>query len=191
MQEKTNLSDEQLVLLARSGNAESFGELLERYKSTVRACAREFFLIGGETDDLAQEGMLGVCNAVKTYKEGKIAFKNYAYLCARRHIIDAVRRASAKNLSPLGKYVSIYEPNFNALSEEMSPEEKVIDAENRREFWIKLSKILSDFEYRVISMYLNGMTYEEIREGTGKDNKSVDNALSRAKVKIMREFIVK
>ncbi len=189
VQECKNKRDEELVVLAKNGDNEAMEQLLKRYVGTVRARAREFFLLGGETDDLVQEGMIGLYHAINEYdlSFGK-TFKNFAYLCVRRRIIDAVKKAAGQNKTPLNEYISIYDPNFDLFSKEDTPEEHVIDLDNRREFWVKLNKLLSDFEFRVVYTYLNGLSYKEICETTGKEMKSVDNALSRAKKKLEREF---
>ena len=97
MQEKARKSDEALAVLAQAGETWAEEELLNRYKSAVRARARKFFLAGGETEDLVQEGMIGLISAIRTYKEGAgKRFKNFAYLCVTRRIYDALRAADKK-----------------------------------------------------------------------------------------------
>lgn len=178
--------DETLAERGRKGDAAAIEELLNRYKNMVRARARGFFLIGGETEDLVQEGMVGLYTAARDFNasSGK-SFKNFAYLCVTRRILDAVRASSRK--TPTGGYVSLDEPDY-ILSEEQSPEEFLISSESTKEFKIKLMRELSDFEFRVVTMYLEGMSYAQICEETGKDLKSVDNALSRSKKKLQRAY---
>ena len=155
----------------------------------MRAHARRFFLAGGETDDLVQEGMIGLYAAVREYRpeEGK-SFKNFAYLLVRRHILDAVKRSARRKNVPLNESVSLFDPTLGDRAEEGSPEDMILESEAQREFRRRLMKELSDFEFRVVIMYLEGMSYAEICEATGKGVKSIDNALSRAKRKLQTVY---
>ena len=181
--------DEALVERAQRGDAEATEQLLRRYAGTVRAHARRFFLGGGETDDLVQEGMIGLYAAVREYRpeEGK-SFKNFAYLLVRRHILDAVKRSARRKNVPLNESVSLFDPTLGDRAEEGSPEDMILESEAQREFRRRLMKELSDFEFRVVIMYLEGMSYAEICEATGKGVKSIDNALSRAKRKLQTVY---
>ena len=172
--------DEALVERAQRGDAEATEQLLRRYAGTVRAHARRFFLAGGETDDLVQEGMIGLYAAVREYRpeEGK-SFKNFAYLLVRRHILDAVKRSARRKNVPLNESVSLFDPTLGDRAEEGSPEDMILESEAQREFRRRLMKELSDFEFRVVIMYL---------EATGKGVKSIDNALSRAKRKLQTVY---
>lgn len=176
-------------MLAQQGDKGATETILRRYMNPVRAQARRYFLAGGETDDLVQEGMIGLYAAIGNYRRetGK-SFKNFAYLCVTRNITDAVRRNTRNKNVPLNNYVSLSDPDPNIFSEEESPEEFVIGREAQAEFRMKLMKELSDFEFRVMTMYLEGMSYAQICEATGKGEKSVDNALSRAKRKLQTAF---
>lgn len=155
----------------------------------VLARARRFFLAGGDTDDLVQEGMIGLYSAINEYDghAGK-SFKNFAYLCVTRQILDAVKRSGRRKNSPLNNSVSLFDPHLEEFVGEENPEEFLLDDESRTEFRLKLMKTLSDFEFRVITMYLEGMSYSDICETTGKDMKSVDNALVRSKKKLQEAF---
>lgn len=181
--------DEALVERAQRGDAEATEQLLRRYAGMVRAHARRFFLAGGETDDLVQEGMIGLYAAVREYRpeEGK-SFKNFAYLLVRRHILDAVKRSARRKNVPLNESVSLFDPTLGDRAEEGSPEDMILESEAQREFRRRLMKELSDFEFRVVIMYLEGMSYAEICEATGKGVKSIDNALSRAKRKLQTVY---
>ncbi len=184
---KERKSDEELVLSAQGGDRAATEELLNRYKNVVRAQARSFFLIGGETEDLIQEGMVGLYAAVHDYDGGKdrrLSFKNFAYLCISRRIADAVKHAARDKNRPLNNYVSIFDPHFE-LADEFSAEEELIRREDRTEFLQKMSKALSPFEFQIVIMYMDGMSYARIAEATGKDVKSIDNALQRSKKKLM------
>lgn len=177
-------TDEALVLKAQKGETRAAEEILLRYKSAVRARARQYFLEGGETEDLVQEGMIGLYSAIGAYKEdGGKSFKNFAYLCVTRRIYDVLRSVGRQVGGGLE-----FDPD--TLSEGDTPEDFVIDGESRAELNRKLMKELSDFEFRVVTMYLEGMSYAEIADIAGKDMKSVDNALARAKKKLQKAFTI-
>ena len=180
VQENRERTDEALAALAQSGEQWAEEELLNRYKIAVRARARKFFLEGGETEDLVQEGMIGLIAAVRGYKaDGGRSFKNFAYLCVSRRIYDALRNAdrlSGGDVDP------------DSVSGGDTPEDFLIAGESQAEFRLKLTSALSDFEFRVVTLYLDGMSYASIARVTGKDMKSIDNALARSKKKLQRSF---
>ncbi len=126
--------------------------------------------------------MIGLYGAIGAYcaDSGK-SFKNFAYLCVTRRIYDVLRAAGKKPKTDGGQ-------DFDLISDGDTPEDFLIDGESRRELDVKLMKTLSDFEFRVVTMYLEGMSYAEIAEVAGKDSKSVDNALARAKRKLQKAF---
>ena len=177
------VSDESLAIKAQGGDAAAVEELMRRYKNGVRSHARKFFLVGGETEDLVQEGMIGLYSAVLGYREsaGK-RFKNFAYLCVSRRIYDALRNAARNVPCTDGS-----DPDTLPRGQQ-SPEEFLLLLEEQREFYTKLSRVLSDFEYRAVTLYLEGMSYADIAEATGKDSKSIDNALVRAKKKLLNNY---
>ena len=155
MQESKRRTDEELAEEAQRGEASATEELILRYNHAVRARARQFFLAGGETEDLVQEGMIGLYFAIRDYRtdSGK-SFKNFAYLCVTRRIYDAIGRMTTKKSSVLTESVSLFDRNVLDISDERaSPEEFLIDSEARAEFQVKLMRELSDFEYRVLNMY--------------------------------------
>ena len=178
-------SDEELVALAQNGDKQAVEELLIRYAGLVRGCARGFFLIGGETEDLIQEGMIGLYGAIGDYREGETAssFKNFACLCISRRIMDAVKTSARKKNAPLNGATSIGVDSA-VVTSSFNPEDLLILQDDRREFRQKISGVLSDFEFKVTTMYMDGMTCTEICEATGKPAKSVDNALQRSKKKL-------
>ena len=164
-------------------------ELFRRHKGLVRSCARRYFLIGGETEDLIQEGMLGLCRAVESYdgeREGGSSFKNFAYLCISRRILDAVKKAA--RASGGEQAISL---EVGMAESGLSPEELLILSDEQREFRQKMSVALSDFEFKIMTMYMDGMTSSEICEATGKPLKSVDNALQRSKRKLLQIILKK
>ncbi len=190
MQDLKHQTDEDLAEKAQSGDALATEALILRYNHAVRARARQFFLAGGETEDLVQEGMIGLYFAVRDYRrESGKSFKNFAYLCVTRRMYDAIGKMTTKKSSVLTESVSLFDGNvLDILDERASPEERLLDSEARAEFQIRLMRELSDFEYRVLNMYLEGMSYSQICEATKKPFKSVDNALARAKRKLQKAF---
>lgn len=179
------MSDELLVEAFQSGDKAAGEQLLIRYKSRVLSIARSFFLSGGETEDLVQEGMCGLYSAMVRYdKSSGTSFMTYAHSCIKNRIIDAVRsekndKNSALNSSePLDDGAN-YSPSF-------SPEEELLNSEAKSEFLNKLSLVLSNFEYKVIVMYIDGLAISEISSALGRSAKSIDNAIMRTKRKLMK-----
>lgn len=184
---KAQIKDEELVLRSRAGDKKAMDELMHRYGGLARSCARGFFLNGGETEDLTQEGMVGLFNAVLEYenKDGGSSFKNFAYLCIYRRIVDAVKTSLRKKNIPLRDSVALY-GNEWYVGENINPEEILILEDERREFKQTMSRVLSDFEFKVTTMYMDGLTYTEICDVTGKDERSVGNAIQRSKRKLQQ-----
>ena len=175
-------TDEELAALAREGNAGAEEALLNRYKSAVRARARKFFLAGGETEDLVQEGMIGLVSAIRSFRaDGGKRFRNFAYLCVSRRIYDALRAA--------GKAAEQGDVDPDSVPEGDTPEDFLLAGETRAEFLQKLTGVLSDFEFRIVTLWLDGMRYSDIAQAVGKGMKSVDNALARSKKKLQAAFL--
>ena len=186
MQKEIWKTDEELIRLAQEEDMSAADELCERYLWLVRQHARRFFLLGGETEDLIQEGMLGLYVAVREYKtDSNNSFKAFASLCILRRIIDAVKKAASKKNAPLNCYASLEEWDLGA---EFNPEAALIQQDEKMEINQKMSRVLSDFEFKVMTMYIDGMTTAEICEATGKTMKSVDNAVQRSKKKLQEIF---
>ena len=181
--EITKKTDEELVGLSRQGDKVATEALLLRYAELVRGCARRFFLAGGETEDLIQEGMIGLYVAIGDYekKENNRSFKNFAYLCVTRRIIDAVKNSARKKNAPLN-YVSELKETY--VFDGLNAEDMLILDDDRRELKQLMSRTLSDFEFKIATMYVDGMSCSEICEATGKSAKSVENALQRSKRKL-------
>ena len=190
MEKKDKISDAELLTAAQSGNGQALEELLRRYSDVVKSIARGFFLLGGETEDLVQEGMIGLYSAIVEYrnKEDGSSFKNFAYLCVRRRIIDAVKRAASKKNSPLNDCVSADYADGWLIYSAFNPEDSLILNDERRELRQAMSRALSDFEYKVFNLYLEGASNAQICEVTGKSEKSVSNALQRSKTKLQEIF---
>lgn len=178
----TRLSDEELVLRFHAGEKEAGEEILTRYKDTVRSVARRFFLVGGDTDDLVQEGMCGLYSALTSFS-GNSGFSAYAYACVRNRILDAVKKASGKNIT----FVS--EDGDGLATFGCTPEETIIGEETASEFSRVMQDVLSPLEYRAICMYVDGARMPEIAAALNKTYKQTDNALLRAKNKLRRVLV--
>lgn len=183
--DENTITDEALVVRAQSGDKRAEEEILLRYLNPVRSQARRFFLVGGETEDLIQEGMIGLYQAIGNYRAdegGK--FGAFANLCVYRRIVDAVKTSLRKKNEPLNAGVSLTDEESCVVAPD--PEELMILRDDRREWNKKMSRVLSDFEFRIFIMYIDGMTSAEICESTGKTFKSVDNAIQRSKRKMQK-----
>ena len=178
------MSDERLVVLSQQGDKAATDALLKRYKNMVLSVARRFFLSGGETEDLVQEGMCGLYSAMQNFERGD--FPSYAYACIKNRIADEVRRSSgAKNMA-LNSSLPIDGEAMGMASPEVSPEDELINSESRDELSDLMRRALSPFEYRVMSMYVDGATMSEMCLALGKNYKSIDNAISRSKNKLQK-----
>ena len=183
-----NLDDEALIVRYRQGDEAALDHLLYKYKNMVRTRARAMFLAGGDTDDLIQEGMIGLFKAVRDYEKDRgSSFQNFAKLCVERQMLNAIQLSNRKKHSPLNSSVSLDgDPETEMLSGNRidNPEELVIDQEDLRSLSEKNYSILSPLEKQVLEMYLEENSYEEIGNRLGKSAKSVDNALRRIRKKL-------
>ena len=190
--------DEELVLMAQNGDDAAQEYLLDKYKSLVRAKSRAYFLIGADSEDIIQEGMIGLYKAVRDYNEERNAsFRSFAELCVNRQMITAIKAATRQKHQPLNSYVSLNKPVFEEESEQtymdflqssssalLNPEALFIGQENKNFLEDQMVKNLSSFETRVLVLYLQGRSYFEIAHVLDKPEKSIDNALQRVKKKL-------
>ena len=186
-------TDEELIERLRDGEQELEDYLMEKYKGMVLKKAHAMFIVGGEREDLIQEGMIGLFRALRDYQPGKSAtFATFANLCVERQIYKAIEMSGRLKNKPLNSYISLSEeesPILDSLAfEQQDPEAIVIDRENVNVMQEKIRQHLSRLETRVLDAYLEGMTYTQIAEAMGKSPKSIDNALQRIRGKI-REFL--
>lgn len=191
-----NLTDEQLVRIAQSGDDEALEAILSRYKNLVYSKSKPYFLAGADDDDIIQEGFIGLYKAVKDFDADRFPFfKVFAGVCVTRHIITAVKAASRKKHQPLNSYVSLDKNTYDddsdttlldvmAFNELQDPEAILIDRERVDGMEYKINKVLSKLETEVLVCYLEGMSYSEIAAKLGKDTKAVDNAIQRIKKKL-------
>lgn len=181
-------SDEELIRMMREGDREVAEYLAEKYKSLVRKKARTLYLVGGDTEDLIQEGMLGLFKAMQDYSPDRSAsFLTFAGTCIGRQLYSAIAVSNRKKHLPLNSYLSLSAGEWESqerMSVEQNPEEMVIDQENVRIIRAKIEARLSKFENQVLSLYLDGADYVRIARLLGKSPKSIDNALQRIRTKI-------
>lgn len=182
--------------MRQQGDREIEPYLIEKYKSLVRKKAHTLYLMGGETDDLIQEGMIGLFQAVRDYSEEKKAsFVTFANLCIDRQLYRAIQMSNRQKHQPLNTYVSLSRDPENAADGmhqlwQDDPESIVIDKENAQIVQQKIRERLSPLERQVMDLYLEGRNYTEIAEILGKSPKSIDNAIQRMRGK-GREFLQK
>ena len=187
-----NISDEELIARLRDGETIIEDYLMEKYKGLVRQKARAMFLIGGDTDDLIQEGMIGLFKAVRDFQPGREAtFATFARMCIDRQIYSAIQNSNRQKHLPLNSYVSLNQEDESSPIWELSvenPEEIIIDQETTRDLQQIISDYFSPMENKALELYRKGEGYVEIGRILGKSPKFIDNALQRIRAKI-REVI--
>ena len=197
MTDFASFSDLRLQQLAASGEREAEEALAERYMQLVRACARPFFLAGGESEDLIQEGMFGLLSAIRQYDpDNGASFRTFAEHCIKKRILSAIRSASRLKHFPLNDGLSLEQLSedsslpFAAIPaySQPSPEELVLARESKEELYNAFHQPLSKMEIRVLDLYLDGLSYQDIAQRLGKDAKAVDNAVQRIRRKMARDL---
>lgn len=191
-----SMTDEEIVEIARVGDIDAQEYLINKYKNYVRAKARTYFLLGGDKEDLIQEGMIGMYKAIRDFRSDKLSsFRAFAELCITRQIITAIKTATRQKHIPLNSYVSLNKPIYDEDSDRTlldvitgnkvtDPEELIISREEFTEIETKMGELLSSLEWKVLMYYLEGKSYQEIAEDLGRHVKSIDNALQRVKRKL-------
>ena len=193
----TDLSDTDLVARFHEGDADALGVLLERYRRFARAKARGYFLVGADSDDIEQEGMIGLFKAARDFRPDRQAsFRAFAELCITRQVITAIKTATRQKHQPLNQYVSISgvrggdDPGERSVEDLLDdhyvadPAETVISNERMANMRRSMSDMLSGLEVDVLRLYVEGKSYQEIGEHLGRHVKSIDNALQRIKRKL-------
>jgi RNA polymerase sporulation-specific sigma factor len=197
-QAQPQVEDSYLLALAKQGSPQAYDQLVRRYYGFVRLKASSYFIVGGDSDDLIQEGLVGLYKAVRDFRpDRESSFRNFAELCITRQIITAVKTATRNKHTPLNQYVSFSASPAGAQGEgeptldeaiagptAHDPVNQVISSEELRALVGCLSTVLSELESRVLSLYLDGRSYEEVGGRLGCDTKTVDNALQRVKRKV-------
>lgn len=190
MKDYTQFTDEALQRAALSGDSQAEEQLAMRYSRLVKACARPYFLAGGDSEDLTQEGMLGLLSAIREYDCSQNAsFKTYAELCIKRRLYTAIKSASRMKHTPLNEGISL----DDVMSDETlsvappfsrGPEEQVLARERADEITDTYKRHLSAFEARICELFLQGLSYREMAEITRRPEKSIDNAVQRIRRKL-------
>ena len=197
-QSQLQVEDGFLIALAKQGNPDAYHRLVRRYYGFVRLKASSYFLAGGDSEDLIQEGLVGLYKAIRDYRtDRESSFRNFAELCITRQIITAVKTATRNKHVPLNQYVSFSSSPAGEAGEGDStldemlpgspvhdPVNQVISSEELQALVACLSTALSELESRVLALYLDGHSYEEVGRRLGCDCKTVDNALQRVKRKV-------
>ncbi|MBO5484529.1 MAG: RNA polymerase sporulation sigma factor SigH [Lachnospiraceae bacterium] len=199
-----DLSEEAIIQRAQAQDNDAIDFLMKKYKSVVRKKTRTLFMIGGDRDDLIQEGMIGLFKAIRSFEPDKEAsFATFAELCISRQLYSAIKSSNRLKNLPLNTYISIYSLAYSSedgdsdgdfmldkslSSLEMSPEEILINRESAQNVKENLAECLSKMEKEVFELYLSGLTYQEIAQKMQKEPKAIDNALQRIKAKVNKEI---
>lgn len=190
------MSDESIVAYVKDGDDAAQDYLIKKYKNFVRAKVRTYFLIGADSEDIIQEGMIGLFKAIRDFDIDKNTnFKAFAELCIKRQVITAIKSATRQKHIPLNSYVSLNKPIYDDESERtlldvltgkrsMNPETLFISREEVSSIKKEIGKHLSKFEWEVLTRYLAGESYQEIGQDLNRSVKSIDNALQRVKKKL-------
>ena len=194
------LTDEELLEKIKNGDDKAENEIFARYKDLVTKISRSYFIVGGDLEDLNQEGMIGLYKAIKGYSAHKeTSFKTFAIICIKHQIQSAIKKANTNKNKPLSSAVSFqsfqdgkssdsidYLPIELVLSS--TPAEEVIDKENYINLKKTIKSTLSEMEYNVLKLYLKGFSYKEISAMLKISEKSIDNSLSRIKTKLREKI---
>jgi RNA polymerase sporulation-specific sigma factor len=192
---ETDVSDDVLVERYRAGDQAALTELLRRYRGYARAKARSYFLVGGDREDVVQEGMIGLYKAIRDYStESGASFSSFAELCVTRQVLTAIKTATRQKHAPLNSYVSFDRPSDDdpdrtvgeslVVEEGADPLRLVVESDELARLQAAFDDVLSGLEVDVLQLYVDGRSYQEIAELLGRRVKSIDNALQRIKRKL-------
>ncbi|MGB8273184.1 sigma-70 family RNA polymerase sigma factor [Priestia megaterium] len=199
---KTILSDEEIVQEFQQGDDDAFNVLVKKYEYLVCLKVKMYFLLGGDREDLLQEAKLGLYKATRDFKiEGKSSFRGFAELCITRQLITVIKAGNRQKHSPLNNALSLNISRNSKRAEDditlmemlphphaVSPEKAAVESENKREREQILQEILSTIEQDVFSLYMKGQTYMQIAKNLHLPQKTVDNALYRIKKKMKNQM---
>ena len=192
------LPDETLCAMVAAGDRISEETLVMRYTRLVRTCARPFFLAGGDSEDLTQEGMVALIKAVREYAPEKAAtFRTFAEICIRNRLYSVLRASARDKHKALNQSISLDTPDFDSNSytsgtsslAQRDPEDFLIDREHTAALLAGVRKQLSEFEAKILEYYLDGLSCREIAGAVGKSPKSVDNAVQRIRRKVAQHLL--
>jgi RNA polymerase sporulation-specific sigma factor len=190
-----DVADDVLVERYRAGDQDALSELLRRYRGFARAKARTYFLVGGDREDVVQEGMIGLYKAVRDFSSASGAsFRSFAELCITRQVLTAIKTATRQKHAPLNSYVSFDRPHDDdpertvgdSLAVEVGgdPLEMIVESDDLARLQTAFDEVLSGLEVDVLQLYVDGRSYQEIAELLGRRVKSIDNAIQRIKRKL-------
>ncbi len=194
------LTDEEIITLAQKGDQTAVEYMTSKYIPYVRNKSRSYFLVGGDGEDIVQEGLIGLYEAIKDYCPDKQAsFKTFMDICVTRQIMTAIKTASRQKHIPLNTYVSLNKPLYHEdsdrsfmeafiTSKKEDPESLYLDVEKTHEINEEIKKTLSRFEHQVLELYLQGVSYYRIAEVLEKEEKAIDNAIQRIRKKLSRNL---
>ena len=195
------MDDDAIVLMAKQGNVLALEYILKKYKNFVKFRARSYFLMGADREDIIQEGMIGLYKAIRDFSGDRLSsFRVFAEMCVTRQIISAVKTATRQKHIPLNSYVSLSRPVYDEQSDKtlidnvvekrcVDPEELVISKESYNTIGVRINKALSKFELSILSLYLDGYSYQKMSDDLGCDVKAIDNALQRVKRKLDKQLV--
>ena len=191
------LTDEELIDRIRGGDTLAEEFLYGKYRKIIRAKSRSYFLVGADYDDLVQEGMIGLYNAVREYTTVRnVSFHAYADLCITRQILTAIKNATRKKHSPLNSYISFSQPISDGNETEKTladilessssedPEKALLGRETLEMLSYDMQHLLSPLERKTLTLYLRGLSYQQIGDEIGRSRKCVDNTIQRIKKKL-------
>jgi RNA polymerase sporulation-specific sigma factor len=193
----TEVGDEDLAARYQQGDLDALNVLLERYRRFARAKARSYFLVGADSDDIEQEGMIGLYKAARDFRaDRQSSFRAFAELCITRQVITAIKAATRQKHQPLNQYVSISgvrggdDPGERSVEDLLDdhriadPADEVVSRERMASMRRSMAEMLSGLEVDVLRLYVQGKSYQEIGDRLGRHVKSIDNALQRIKRKL-------
>lgn len=196
-----NELDNNYICEIKKGNVDALNKIMEKYKNYVYLKAKPFFMVGAEKEDIIQEGMIGLFKAIKSYNNAKdVSFKSFADLCIKRQIMTAIKTSTRQKHIPLNSYISLNKTAFDedddrAIIEMIDtdtvpdPLETVTTKEKYQKIGTKMSEVLSDFEQKVFSEYINGESYVSIAQKLNSHPKAIDNAVQRIKRKFEKYIL--
>ena len=191
MTDYNSLTDENLINLSKTDN-NALAFLIYKYDKLVKSICRPYYLVGGDTEDLIQEGMIGLFNAINTYN-GTTLFSTYAYRCVKNSVLTAVNRSNCNKNKPLNNFISLSISDSNDIEKNVlitdfnsNPEENFLKQENEIELLNKIKNNLSSLEEKILYEFLNGYSYQEIADKTNKNVKAIDNAIQRIRKKLKK-----
>ncbi len=190
------LTEKAVVALAQAGDSSAYDHLVEKYTPEIRHLVKTLYLQGGEQDDLVQEGLIGLYEAIQAFKDDQnVKFRTFARLCIKRQLYSALEAANRDKHKPLNSYVSLSAPISNQYpkhsledvldaSQGNPPLDEILDLELLTEYSQRFEKALTPLEFAILVKYLEGDSYQEISQSTGRNTKSVDNAIQRIRKKL-------